>query len=469
MKLNALLCGFLLFFFYESKAQYNIDSVKKIFAAATADSTKIKECTAVSTIFYKQGMIDSARRYALITLALYAERAKDLPFEKRKLATKYYSYAQNTLGLIASTEAKYPEALDHFYKGIEAAEQTKDLGTLARCKGNIAIVFTNTGDLRKALEYFDDALKLYEKTNSRFGIAMITLNKGICYTGLKDSLQALRNYEKTLIIAKEINHAPMAATCLGNIGTYYGDHKQYEKAVPYFTEALELALKFDSPENISRHYRNLGLLFADMKNYKKSFVYLYRSLVISDSIKNISGMAASYEYLSHLYEKSEIPLPDSLNGKTMNTEGMRLRAIYYLKRQLLLKLRIVNEENTKATFEKEAKFQFEQREALAKAEQEKKDIKSAEEKRKQQMILWFTVSGLGIVVVLAVIIFRSLILNKRKNKIISEQKETVEKQKLIVEEKQKEVLDSIRYAKRIQQSLLTSEKYIERKLNELRK
>ncbi|MBC7864342.1 MAG: hypothetical protein IAF38_15300, partial [Bacteroidia bacterium] len=49
-------------------------------------------------------------------------------------------------------------------------------------------------------------------------------------------------------------------------------------------------------------------------------------------------------------------------------------------------------------------------------------------------------------------------------KIITEQKEMVEKQKEMVEEKQKEILDSIRYAKRIQTTLLTSEKYIARKL-----
>jgi hypothetical protein len=38
-------------------------------------------------------------------------------------------------------------------------------------------------------------------------------------------------------------------------------------------------------------------------------------------------------------------------------------------------------------------------------------------------------------------------------------------QKLLVEEKPKEILDSIRYAKRIQTSLLSNEKYIHRSLN----
>ena len=47
------------------------------------------------------------------------------------------------------------------------------------------------------------------------------------------------------------------------------------------------------------------------------------------------------------------------------------------------------------------------------------------------------------------------------------QKEEVTEQKEKVEEKQKEILDSIRYAKKIQTALITSERYIYRKLNEL--
>ncbi len=44
---------------------------------------------------------------------------------------------------------------------------------------------------------------------------------------------------------------------------------------------------------------------------------------------------------------------------------------------------------------------------------------------------------------------------------------TTRKQKLIIEDKQKEILDSIRYAKRIQTALMSNEKYIENNLNRL--
>ena len=79
--------------------------------------------------------------------------------------------------------------------------------------------------------------------------------------------------------------------------------------------------------------------------------------------------------------------------------------------------------------------------------------------------------GLFLVLVFAAFMFNRVKITLKQKKIIEAarneiavQKETVEKQKELVEEKQKEILDSIRYAKRIQTALLTSEKYIGRKL-----
>jgi hypothetical protein len=56
---------------------------------------------------------------------------------------------------------------------------------------------------------------------------------------------------------------------------------------------------------------------------------------------------------------------------------------------------------------------------------------------------------------------------KKANKIITAQKMEVEQQKGLIEEKQKEIVDSINYARRIQRSILPTEKYIERNLKKL--
>jgi hypothetical protein len=52
--------------------------------------------------------------------------------------------------------------------------------------------------------------------------------------------------------------------------------------------------------------------------------------------------------------------------------------------------------------------------------------------------------------------------------LVAKQKQEAEYQKYLVEEKQKEIIDSIKYAKRIQQSLLPTDKYIGKSLNRLK-
>jgi len=56
---------------------------------------------------------------------------------------------------------------------------------------------------------------------------------------------------------------------------------------------------------------------------------------------------------------------------------------------------------------------------------------------------------------------------KFEENILSRKKET-EEQKHLVEEKQKEILDSIHYAKRIQSALLANDKYIDKNIKRLK-
>ena len=51
---------------------------------------------------------------------------------------------------------------------------------------------------------------------------------------------------------------------------------------------------------------------------------------------------------------------------------------------------------------------------------------------------------------------------------IAAAKKNITEQKQIIEEKQKDIMDSIHYAKRIQTSLLPTEKYIDKSINRLK-
>jgi hypothetical protein len=92
--------------------------------------------------------------------------------------------------------------------------------------------------------------------------------------------------------------------------------------------------------------------------------------------------------------------------------------------------------------------------------------KNKEIAQRDNTIAWFVFITLAFVVMVFFII-RSNFIRRRINKQLEQQKKDIEHQKQLIEEKQKEILDSIYYARRIQRSLLANERYIERNLKQL--
>ncbi len=74
--------------------------------------------------------------------------------------------------------------------------------------------------------------------------------------------------------------------------------------------------------------------------------------------------------------------------------------------------------------------------------------------------MYFLVTGL--IIIIAFIAIKLLRTNRKNNKILKAQKE-------IIEEKNKDITDSIYYARRIQRSLLPPEKYIQKNIDRLKK
>lgn len=85
-------------------------------------------------------------------------------------------------------------------------------------------------------------------------------------------------------------------------------------------------------------------------------------------------------------------------------------------------------------------------------------------KQKNVISIIAILSAIGIILLLFTI--RSNNQRRKANKLLLEQKSEIEKQKHLVDEKQKEILDSINYAKRIQTALMANSKIMTANLNE---
>jgi hypothetical protein len=187
-----------------------------------------------------------------------------------------------------------------------------------------------------------------------------------------------------------------------------------------------------------------------MNEPQKARVWILQGLEIAQELKSKTKMRDAYEVLYKI---------DSIQGKKKEAFNHYKNFIHY--RDLLM-----NSDNMEKIIQEQMKFDYRKRsisdslkhEQILNEQRQKHQLKL----EKQQSLFLLTLiilSGFAAVLILILFAFRA----KRKA-----QKEIV-RQKQVIEEKQKELLDSIYYAKRIQTALVTSEYYIRKELIRLKR
>lgn len=432
----------------------------------TAQKGITASCQSIGNIHEEQGDPTKALEYYFKAL-----KASEEIGHKKEIARTY-----NYIGSVYHAQANYPQALDYYFKALKIDEEIENKKGIAVRYTNIGNVYNLQADYAKALDYFFKSLKINKEIDRKNSIAINYANIGSVYHKQTNYTKALEYYFEALEMFEKQKNGNGRAAALGNIGSAYKDRAEllnttglnkdsvrddYYKALDYYLKALKIDEKLGNKSSIVIRLVNIGGLWTSLEKYNEAYTNIYKALAISDSIGSMSTTKESYEQLSRLYEKSTISLPDSIGGRMLNKEEMRLKALYYFKNYMNVRDSLFSEENQKQLIQKEMNFDFEKKEAATKAEQVKKDVITKEElKQKEQQRNYFII-GFILVALLSVFIFRGYKQKQKANEIISEQKS-------LVEEKQKEILDSIHYAKRIQRSLLPTEKYIERSLKKLK-
>lgn len=377
----------------------------------------------------------------------------------------------SNIGLVYANQGNYPQALDYDFRALKMKEALGDKRGIAITLGNIGIIYKAQNDYPKALDYYFRALRIDEELGNKRGMAFRLSSIGIAHLELadripnfdkdtKDSLfnKALDYYAKALKIDEELENKNGIARHFGNIGVVYAKQadchpeeqdRLFHKALDYYHKALKMKEQIGEKDGIAIWLSNIGAAYVSLSRYSDAYHYLYRSLALADSIGKLIYVKDNYENLSELYEKANIPLPDSMGGKLLNMEQMRLRSKYYYQRYIAIRDTLFSEENKQQITRKEMNYEFEKKEAAIKVEHDKQMAIAAAESRKQRLFLWLIATVAIAMVVIATIIFRSLHVTRKQKRII-------EKQKKIVDKKNEHITDSINYAKHIQESLLLS-------------
>lgn len=347
----------------------------------------------------------------------------------------------SNLGITYHELGDYTKSAEFYFRALKVSDATADTIYKAKIYSCLGDLYYDTGDFEKSLDYYLQSFKTIEHSEDKYNICARMQRVGDAYSQLKKYNLSLEYYFKALDIGKKNEYAEIVAISLTNIGSTYAVQNRHTEALKYYHEALELFQNLGIDHQVAIVTYSIGECFLKMKQYKRAETYLLNSLPMIREEHELEMEKLLYNALSELYLK---------------TKSYK-KAHYFLKAYHQLSDSLFSIEKLKDLTRKELNYEFEKKEALTKAEHEKELAIADEEKKRQRLFSWFIAAIAVSIGLISLIIFRAL-------RIAKKQKQIIESQKQQVEEHQKEIIDSITYAKRLQEAILPPIELIQEKL-----
>lgn len=392
----------------------NSDSAKIIAEKALSLSTKINyplgKATSynnLGTIYYYNGKYTKALSNYLSAISVLENQKgkfKESSVYKKQLATSY-----NNIGMIHQHQKQYEKAEQYFLKSIEIDRAYGDKKGMAHSYNNIGTIKEETNKYDEAIQNYEIALQLKMEIQDTVGLPSTLINMGIIRMNQEKFKESQSYFDKALKMARNASNKQDEALALINLGDLFYLKKNYRKSVEYYKKGIEISKKQNYDQFLTYAYQSLSLSYSKMKNYEKAY------------------------YNFQLY----VNLKDSL----------------------------YNNENSKILTEMESKYENEVQEKEIKLLTAEKEVKDIEIHSKKNLISVF-IGGFLILGLLLALLLRANATKRKTNTELDIKNKNIELAYTIIEEKQKEIVDSINYARRIQYTLLAHHEFLQNNLDE---
>ncbi|HYG52846.1 MAG TPA: tetratricopeptide repeat protein, partial [Flavobacteriales bacterium] len=289
-------------------------------------------------------------------------------------------------------------------------------------------------------------LKLARALNDRHLEAEALYLAGAMYGELKQVDRELEYELKALEIYRKEKNERSIALMLGNLSSNYIDRGDFKTALEYLQQALEIYIRNADGEKTAWIYRAMGDVYSQTNQHAKAVTYFQKALEANTKTETKQLLTAS-------------EITKSMAWAYARKNDFKNAFYAYLDHEEL-EDSIKNQDNRTFLHELEAKYETgkkEQEIALLNKDREKqqaeialKESEAKEQKAQRNLLL------IGCVLVLAVAAIAgwAFLTKKKANKILAQQFEEINHKNVIIREKNKDITDSINYAKRIQEAVL---------------
>jgi tetratricopeptide (TPR) repeat protein len=489
--MNKKYLGILFFFFHiaftEAQNQRAVDSLLIIIKSNPSDTLMVEVLCKLASE-YRYNDPEKAIGYADKALA----KSEEINYKAGM--TK----ALAVLGTVNMNQSNYEKALDYYLRSLKLSKDTGDKNGISTSNNNIGMVYWNQGKYEKALEYFLVSLKIDEELGNQTGVASSFNNIGLIYWSQNNFDKALDNFMQVITIYSQIKDKKGMAGAYSNIGgvNYYKGKKDI--AIVFFKKALQLYEEINYKPGMSTTCVNLSDVLIEQKKFEEALEYSMRSLKIEKEVGNKSQMCYTYISIGNNYAdrnqyakaienfKLAIDLAKEINALKQLSEGYKSvsgtyqqmnnykEALDYHQKYTAIKDSILNKESSGQIAEMDAKYNNDKKNKeiqLLKKEKEIQAITQAAEKSRSVFVRNSLIGGCVFVLLIAMLLYnRNQVRRKAnedlalKNQNINEQKEKIEHQNIELGLKNKEITDSIKYAKRLQEAILPPAAFVKKLL-----
>ena len=420
------------------------------------DSLKLQLEASSDTIHF-QALRSLSKEYSQMDLGLSMNYAVQcLAYAKETGMAEWITTATMLVGNCYTRQGEYETSISYYIDASEMASQAKDTFLLSQSYSNIGAIQFYIENFDKAIEYFKKSQQIKEAIGTPKQIAEGLSNIGETYRNIEQLDSAITYLNRSYSIFKDINYTNGLATSLNNIGNIYAQQKDYYKAIDFYERSLVHKYTMNKPRDLAVACNNLGEMYFKLKSYNKSLKYHQFSEEYALKSQSLIDIKIAYKGLSKLYEQNK-------NWET---------SLEYFKQYSKLSDSLINVEKANSVANFEIKYQtIEKAKEIVKLEAEKekerlysiqKELEVVNIQKENEFKTILNISSIVVLLLLAIVV---LIIMKR-NKERKNDNAVLTTKNHEIETKNRDIMDSIKYAKRIQNAILPPNKIVKEFLHD---
>ncbi|MGZ6540052.1 MAG: tetratricopeptide repeat protein, partial [Bacteroidia bacterium] len=361
------------------------------------------------------------------------------------------------LGRVFASKGDIDKALQQLFKGQELAKKTNSKEQEADCLFRIAVIYDRQEQPQKAITFCENAITIQKEIKDSAGMAYSYHRMGLCYEGLKKYDEALKFLEISLDIRKKIGAKAQFGASLNGIGLVYMDEGDYQKALLKFYDAYKYWSEANDKEGLVIATGNLAELSMKMHDDDNALKYFLESSKIADEIHALSFQKGTLRSLAEIYYRKR-------DYKT---------AYDYFSKFSDLRDKLYSDENSQRMAQMQSQYGSEQKEQTIKLLTKEKQLQDSELGQKRIFLNALMIGGILVLLLAFMFYNRYRLKQKANDRLQNAFQEIEEKNEKLIEvynvleqnrdeivTKNKEITDSIKYAKRLQEAILPTNDFI---------